>query len=45
MDDSEEPKWMSLLKDNNPETNEFPRLQISKHLLFEAALVPHMEVK
>ena len=41
MDDSEEPKWISLLKDNNSEANQFPRLQISKHLL---VLVPNIEV-
>ena len=38
MNDSEEPKWLSLMKDNNSEANQFPMLQISKHLLSEAVL-------
>ena len=45
MDDHEEQKWISLLKDNNSDAYQFPRLQISKHLLFDAVLVPHLEVK
>ena len=45
MNDSKKPKWISLLKDNNYEANQFPRLQISEHLLFEAVLVHHLEVK
>ena len=44
MDDSEEQKWISLLKDKICDTNQFLRLQISEHLLFEAVLVPHLEV-
>ena len=45
MDDSEEPKWLSLLKDDLFDANEFPRLQIYKCLIFEAVLVPHVEVE
>ena len=45
MDDNEEPKWISLIKDNNSETNQFPRLQISEHLPFEAVYVPQLETK
>ena len=44
MDDGEEPKWINLLKDNISEVNQFPRLQISEHSLFEVVLVPHLEV-
>ena len=42
MDDSEEQKWISLIKDNNSDANQSPRLQISEHLLFEAVLVPQL---
>ena len=45
MDDSEEPKWINLLEDSNFEENQFPSLKISEHLIFEAVLVPHLEVK
>ena len=45
MDESEEPKWISLLKGSNFEANQFLRLQISDYLLFEAVLVTHLEVK
>ena len=40
MDDSEEPKWINILKDNNSEENQLPRIQLSEHLLLEAVLVP-----
>ena len=42
MDDSEEPKCISLLKDNNSKANQFPRLHISEYLQFEAVLVPQL---
>ena len=45
MDDSEETKSISLLKDNNFEANQIPRIQVSKHLIFEADLLPHFEIK
>ena len=45
MDDSEEPKWVNLLKDNNYEANQLSSLQIYEHFIFEAVLVPHLEVK
>ena len=42
MDDSEEPKLISLVKDNDSEENQFPRLQITVHLIIDAVLVPHI---
>ena len=45
MDESEEPKWIIFLEDNNYEVNQLPRLQISEQLPFEDFLMPHLEVK
>ena len=45
MDNSEEPKMISLMKDKSSEANQLSRLQIYEHLQFEAVLVPHLEVK
>ena len=45
MDDSEEPKWISLLKDSYFEVNQFPELTISENLLFVVVLMPQIEVK
>ena len=45
VNDSEEPMCLSLLKDNTFEANWFPSLQKSEHLLFEAVLMPRLEVQ
>ena len=44
MDDSGEPKFISILKDNNSEANKFLSLQIYEHFQIETVLVPHLEV-
>ena len=45
MDIIEEPKWINFLKDSNFEENQFQSLKIYEHLIFEAVLVPNLEVK